>query len=31
MGTSVYAGLAAVSHNVMATTTAAFDAVSGGW
>jgi phosphatidylserine/phosphatidylglycerophosphate/cardiolipin synthase-like enzyme/regulation of enolase protein 1 (concanavalin A-like superfamily) len=31
MGTSVYIGLAAVSHNVMATTAAAFDFVSGSW
>jgi phosphatidylserine/phosphatidylglycerophosphate/cardiolipin synthase-like enzyme len=31
MGSTVYIGLAAVSHNVMATTTAAFDFVSGSW
>jgi len=31
MGQTVYVGIAAVSHNVMATTTAAFDSVSGGW
>ena len=31
MGPTVYIGLAAVSHNVMATTTAAFDFVSGSW
>ena len=31
MGASVYVGLAAVSHNVMATTTANFDFVSGSW
>jgi regulation of enolase protein 1 (concanavalin A-like superfamily) len=31
MGPTVYIGVAAVSHNVMATTTAAFDFVSGSW
>jgi hypothetical protein len=31
MGQTVYIGVAAVSHNLMATTTAAFDAVSGAW
>ncbi|MCU1382881.1 MAG: hypothetical protein JWL71_1578 [Acidobacteria bacterium] len=31
MGPTVYIGLAAVSHNVMATTTANFDFVSGSW
>ena len=31
MGSTVYIGLAAVSHNVMATTTGAFDFVSGSW
>ena len=31
MGPTVYIGLAAVSHNVMATTTGAFDFVSGSW
>jgi len=31
MGASVYIGLAAVSHNVLATTTANFDFVSGSW
>jgi hypothetical protein len=31
MGPTVYIGLGAVSHNVMATTSAAFDFVSGSW
>jgi hypothetical protein len=31
MGPTVYIGVAAVSHNLMATTTAAFDSVSGNW
>jgi phosphatidylserine/phosphatidylglycerophosphate/cardiolipin synthase-like enzyme len=31
MGQTVYIGLAAVSHNLMATTTGAFDFVSGNW
>jgi hypothetical protein len=31
MGPTVYIGLAAVSHNVMATTTGVFDFVSGSW
>jgi len=31
MGPTVYIGLAAVSHNVLATTTGVFDFVSGSW
>jgi hypothetical protein len=31
MGPTVNIGLAAVSHNLMATTTGAFDGVSGSW